>query len=1243
MDAQLEIRDQRLSPVLSNSKSKGGVARRKKPRFKSRIKLDKMFNDDNCSSNSLAEDTITQTSQPPSSVLDDENVGNKENKISVQNESLLAKVEESELEEKEKLNEFNFKMPLSPAPRKYMATRSLDEPNLNMPLFQTANGKPIIINEDKLKTCTKLFDDIYNLSQENNEKKFNFLKKSSHHNYPWKPPPPKQTHQTPLASLIHKHCNSSQEEISELSVSNSQLLSAVDKILESNNKRTSQQFDWNKNDLKELGSFATKKSMEESDSNKEATCESEDKKRYKVAPSDTSDDDNDTDNNSGNENGNLSNEIYVSDEKRVGIENEESCKSSVSDDENNLLQNEPDDLLFDSKINGITSREMPECHMQGFQTAGGKSIVIPQMVKHNKMFAEFFNSLEIMEEDQSVIRDEPEVIDLTSDTEANPITPKPIGKRKRLGIGLSSGSKKPKLTSSTPIQAHTRSMSAGDYSRIKEIFGEEDCSDIFGTARQLSNIEEVEDEEEERQGHDATLMPENTCSFQFKKPTEQIDLDDWWISVEEEQIRLEMALAKVKRKKAVLERIMSNVETHTKPKEGYLYLNKKQYQSRMTLRNLGELKKPGQDSHLIQGSLLFTIDANNANRVHFSSNGDVIVTEDGCEIVPNEDGQIGLAEICVAFRNTPAVDPKLIPDGWLENHYRWIVWKLAAYERMYPIEMNGSFSVAEVAKQLKYRYDREIDMTQRSAVRLICEQDGSPQRRMVLVVSKIKEIELGGRYELELSDGWYGIRTVIDNILSYQVFKGKVRIGTKLITCSAELDTYRPFHPLDAPESACLRIHSNSTRIARWDVKLGYCRYHKPFAIRLGSVYASGGLIGRLDVYIARTYPIKFMERKGNDSQIVWRNKKAEDQAAMRWETERSKRISKIQQQIKQQYEQEERKDDKSTSKVIYTLREIEGITCPQTLYNIYRTSADPDSVREMFSLEQRQLFSDYQHHRARQIESMMNARIKDSAANLCERNVVGLWKVRIVDVNNLDESSILNVWNPSSDFMQTLAENTFITLCNVNPGRNNELSVSSKTQCRTNMIEKSLSDFAGLTRTFVPIEALFNPNFKPIFNEFDTVGILVETNFEDLRQKFWLADCFDRIMEVQIREPKHLLILLDNLNVGQIMSVCNIRFKQIDGEFVDVEGDYNTITVKYSRFKHIQEASSNFKKDIPTNLNQYIMRCKQKISERSPNTLKTPQKNNDTLEEENTLDPLSVTLTDEVMSSLDIDKLLNN
>lgn len=57
-----------------------------------------------------------------------------------------------------------------------------------------------------------------------------------------------------------------------------------------------------------------------------------------------------------------------------------------------------------------------------------------------------------------------------------------------------------------------------------------------------------------------------------------------------------------------------------------------------------------------------------------------------------------------ALCDTPGVDPKLISSIWVANHYRWIVWKLAAMEFAFPKEFaNRCLNPERVLLQLKYR------------------------------------------------------------------------------------------------------------------------------------------------------------------------------------------------------------------------------------------------------------------------------------------------------------------------------------------------------------------------------------------------------------------------------------------------------------------------------------------------------------------------------------------------------------
>ncbi len=76
---------------------------------------------------------------------------------------------------------------------------------------------------------------------------------------------------------------------------------------------------------------------------------------------------------------------------------------------------------------------------------------------------------------------------------------------------------------------------------------------------------------------------------------------------------------------------------------------------------------------------------------------------------------IGENELFNCFRDMKGVDVKLVDLAWFKNHFKWIAWKLLAYDMRFA----NSFSQVKVLNpcnillQIKYRYDVEIGCARR--------------------------------------------------------------------------------------------------------------------------------------------------------------------------------------------------------------------------------------------------------------------------------------------------------------------------------------------------------------------------------------------------------------------------------------------------------------------------------------------------------------------------------------------------
>ncbi|XP_057542281.1 protein BREAST CANCER SUSCEPTIBILITY 2 homolog B-like isoform X1 [Amaranthus tricolor] len=460
---------------------------------------------------------------------------------------------------------------------------------------------------------------------------------------------------------------------------------------------------------------------------------------------------------------------------------------------------------------------------------------------------------------------------------------------------------------------------------------------------------------------------------------------------------------------------------------------------------------------------------------------------------------------------------------WVANHYKWIVWKLASYERCYSAKVLKKFlTVLNVLEELKYRYEREVNHGQCSAIKRILEGDALPSSTLVLCVSEVQSAlpSLEGKTSistLELTDGWYSICAQLDHLLSKQLAGGKIFVGQKLRICGAGLNGWDgPVSPLKAFPTVSLVLHMNGTYRARWDERLGFCRgVCTPLAFRC--IKDDGGVVPCTIVGITRIYPVLYKERLRSGASVV---------RSERWEAScaqlHNQRCSDIIEGITSDFQRG------SIGSCIENDYDDEGAKILKMLESV----AEPELLMADMSPEQLTSFSKYQakveEKRQENLQRLIVKALEDEGLNA--RNVTQFMRVRVVGLQSKGQckgevlrNGLITIWNPTEWQRLELVEGEAYAISGLTPLHSDSNTLYLQNRGWNNKWKK-------LTRKD---RELFGPFFDPpkpvllskigeVSSDFDTAVLVLHVGLEFLsgqHKKQWVFVTDGSVYKLQTEE----------------------------------------------------------------------------------------------------------------------------
>jgi len=187
------------------------------------------------------------------------------------------------------------------------------------------------------------------------------------------------------------------------------------------------------------------------------------------------------------------------------------------------------------------------------------------------------------------------------------------------------------------------------------------------------------------------------------------------------------------------------------------------------------------------------------------------------------------------------------------NHYRWVIWKLAAVSRRFSV---NRLAFKHVVSQLVWRFEREVELSILPALRAIRQRDAAASHFLVLAVSGVHGKNGQQNGLIELTDGWYSIEALLDPQLTARCACGQIQVGTKLAIQGAKLIRGTNERDLldvllqERQKPAALSLHFNGTRLARSSARLGFQELVMTLVVPLSCLQSTGGVVPAIDALV---------------------------------------------------------------------------------------------------------------------------------------------------------------------------------------------------------------------------------------------------------------------------------------------------------------------------------------------------------------------------------------------------------